>query len=176
MMHEAELWAIEQELPMYDLGGGESSPPRYLSVDIIESADVHCDLQEGLPFDTDSVGVIRAKDFLEHIPHCQNSTCTHELATCTVGLMNEIHRVLKPGGWLLSMTPSTGGRGAFQDPTHCSFWNPNSFWYYTNEEQARFVPGIKAVFKTGEIWEDFPSEWHELHDILYVYANLIAVK
>jgi O-antigen biosynthesis protein len=37
---------------------------------------------------------------------------------------------LVPGGWLLAATPSTDVRGAFQDPTNCSFWNvPNSFWY-----------------------------------------------
>ena len=49
---------------------------------------------------------------------------------CVVELMNAIYRALVPGGWVLAATPSTDGRGAFQDPTHCSFWNvPNSFWY-----------------------------------------------
>ena len=171
-MHAAEEWAIENGYPMYDLGGGESSPDGYIIVDMLETADLVCDIGQGLPLDDDSVGVVRAKDFLEHIPHCYDSMCRHEAAFCTVGLMNEIYRVLVPGGWLLSMTPSTGGRGAFQDPTHCSFWNPNSFWYYTREEQARFVPGITARFEVGEVWEAFPSEWHEVHDILYVYANL----
>ena len=33
---------------------------------------------------------------------------------------------------LLSLTPSTDGRGAYQDPTHVAFYNENSFWYYTN--------------------------------------------
>jgi len=174
-MHAAEEWAVANGLPLYDLGGGESSPEWYRCVDILDSADVECDIRHGLPFEDNSVGVIRAKDFLEHVPHCPDSTCRHQACYCTVGLMNEIHRVLVPGGWLLSMTPSTGGRGAFQDPTHCSFWNRNSFWYYTREEQARFVPGIKARFE-GEAWEEFPSEWHEANQILYVFANLTAVK
>ena len=39
---------------------------------------------------------------------------------CMVGLMNAIYRTLFPGGWLLTATPSTDGRGAFQDP-HCFF-------------------------------------------------------
>ncbi len=161
-------------LPKYDLGGGLFSPEGFLSVDILDSADVVCDVRHGLPFEDGSVGVIRAKDFLEHIPHCADSTCQHQACYCTVGLMNEIHRVLAPGGCLLSMTPSTGGRGAFQDPTHCSFWNPNSFWYYTREEQAQFVPGIKARFE-GDVWEEYPSDWHKTHQILYVYANLVKV-
>jgi len=47
---------------------------------------------------------------------------------CMVGLMNAIYRALVPGGWLLADNPFTDGRGAFQDPTDCSFWNvPNSF-------------------------------------------------
>lgn len=166
---------INDNLPKYDLGGGKNSPEGFLSVDIIETADLVCDIRNGLPFDDNSVGVIRAQDFLEHIPHCRDSTCLHPACHCTVGLMNEIHRVLAPDGQLLSMTPSTGGRGAFQDPTHCSFWNPNSFWYYMREEQARFVPGIKARFR-GDVWEDFPTPWHKQHHILYVYANLIKVE
>lgn len=55
--------------------------------------------------------------------HCPKAEHEH----CVVGLMNAIYRALVPGGWLLTATPSTDGRGAFQDP-HCSFWN-NSFWY-----------------------------------------------
>ncbi len=31
------------------------------------------------------------------------------------------------------LVPSTDGRGAFQDPTHVSFWNINSFMYYSIE-------------------------------------------
>jgi hypothetical protein len=91
-------------------------------------------------------------------------------------MMNEIYRVLVPGGWLISMTPSTDGRGAFQDPTHCSYWNSNSFWYYTRREQRDFVPGIMARFQRTRCWNDHPSEWHKTHSIPYVYADLVALK
>jgi hypothetical protein len=49
--------------------------------------------------------------------------------------MSEAFRVLKPGGTFDIDVPSTNGMGAFQDPTHKSFWNVNSFLYY-NEAQA----------------------------------------
>ncbi len=39
--------------------------------------------------------------------------------------MNEIWRICKPGATLDILVPSTDGRGAFQDPTHVSFWNIN---------------------------------------------------
>ena len=37
-MHIAEEWAIENGLPMYDLGGGESSPDGYITVDMLEGS------------------------------------------------------------------------------------------------------------------------------------------
>jgi SAM-dependent methyltransferase len=95
---------------------------------------------------------------------------------CVVGVMNEIYRVLVPGGWLISRTPSTDGRGAFQDPTHVSFWNENSFWYYTRREQANFIRGLRARFQAKRLEQAFPSKWHEAHNILYVYADLVALK
>lgn len=128
-------------------------------------ADIVGDVRQGLPFEDDSVGVFRAADFLEHIPIGQ-----------VVPLMNEIYRCLAPGGWLLSSTPSTDGRGAFQDPTHVSFWNSNSFWYYTRKQQAQYVPEIKCRFQLTKIENHYPTDWHKLHRILYVDAALWALK
>lgn len=164
-------------LPMLDLGGAHGCPPGYLSVDLRE-ADVICDVRRGLPYPDSSVGCIRAQDFLEHIPPCA-SDCRHGedgSPRCVVGVMNELFRVLVPGGWLLTRTPSTDGRGAFQDPTHRSFWNPNSFWYYTRREQARYVEGIRCRFQAVRVWQDYPSDWHREHHILYVNADLVALK
>ena len=90
--------------------------------------------------------------------------------------MNEIWRVLVDGGWLLSRTPSTDGRGAFQDPTHCSYWNENSFFYYTSRDHARYVPEIRCRFQGVRIATDYPNDWCREHDVPYVYADLAAVK
>ena len=62
--------------------------------------------------------------------------------------MEEIWRVLKDGGVLNHMTPSTDGRGAFQDPTHRSFWNINSWLYYMDDSYRQLI-GTKVKF-TGE--------------------------
>ena len=116
-----------------------------------------------LPLAEASVGVIRAVDFLEHVAD-------------KIGLFNELYRLLAPGGLLLSQTPSTDGRGAFQDPTHVAFYNENSFWYYTETNYRNFVPEIQVRFQVSRLATSFPSEWHAAHDISYVTANLIAVK
>lgn len=164
-----------KSLPRYDLGAKIGKARGYLSVDL-DGADVNCDLLDGLPFADNSVGSIRAFDFLEHIPHCRDSRCTHAKGTCTVGIMNEIYRVLAPGGWLLSGTPSTDGRGAWQDPSHVSGWNPNSFWYYTRREQAKYIRGLACRFQAVRVEQSYPSAWHREHAIPYVYADLVALK
>ncbi len=86
--------------------------------------------------------------------------------------------MLAPGGFFLIRVPSTDGRGAFQDPTHVSFWNQNSFWYYTRAEQARYVAhaGSRGRFQVSKLITFFPSDWHRTHNISYVEAHLIALK
>ena len=168
-----------RSLPMFDMGAAHNPAPGFVSVDL-HDAEVNCDIRYGLPVADNSVGAIRAHDFLEHMTRCPDSTCTHgddgKSPRCAVGVMNEFYRALAPGGWLITRTPSSDGRGAFQDPTHVSFWNPNSFWYYTRRDQARFVPGIKCRFQGTRIWQMFPSEWHQTHNIPYACADLIALK
>lgn len=154
-------------LSAYDLGGALNPREGWIPVDksfseAERSRNVHADLEKPWPWETDSVGAFRAVDFLEHLPD--------KLHT-----MRELHRCLAPGGWLLSATPSTDGRGAWQDPTHVSFWNQNSMWYLTRAEQAKYI-GTPVRFQEMTLTTEFPSSWHREHNIPYVYADLIALK
>ena len=135
------------------------------SLNILPQADIVCDVTKGLPFEDNSVGVLRAHDFLEHLP-----------PSAVIAFMNEAHRVLAPGGWFLTHTPSTDGRGAFQDPTHVSFWNSNSFWYYSRMEQAQYVPEITCRFQLARVSNEKPNDWCKTHDIVYCDAALWALK
>ena len=161
----ALVWAGRNGLLTLDLGAAHNRPSGYLGVDQYagDGVDIVATLPAPLPLDDNSVGVIRAVDFLEHVAD-------------KVALINELYRVLAPGGLLLSQTPSTDGRGAFQDPTHVAFYNENSFWYYTDRQYRNFVPQIKATFQTSRLLTYFPTEWHEQQRIPYVCANLIALK
>ena len=158
----AETWARREGLPMLDLGAALSKPAGYIGLDL-HDADVTCDLRQGMPFEDNTIGIVRAYDTLEHLPD-------------PVAIMNELYRVLVPGGWLLVSIPSTDGRGAFQDPTHVSYWNENSFNYYTDPAFARYVQTIKCKFQKSRVITWFPSDWHEARQISYVEAQLIAVK
>ena len=160
----ALAWAHRADLLALDLGGAHNSPEGYLSVDTAEGVDLRGDVFDVLAeIPNGEVGVVRAVDFLEHVAD-------------QVALMNELWRVLAPDGLLLSCTPSTDGRGAFQDPTHVSWWNENSFGYYTEADLARYVPAITARFQVSRLVTYHPTPWHEEHRIPYVQANLIALK
>jgi SAM-dependent methyltransferase len=159
----AERWCDLQGLLKVDLCCGNRPAAGYIGVDRAAPAEVVADLDGPWPFEDGSVGLIRAQDALEHLKD-------------PVHTMNEAWRCLAHGGMLLSETPSTDGRGAFQDPTHVSFWNANSFWYYTRAEQAQFNPAIACRFIDVRRVDYYPSPWHEQHRIAYIRAHLAAVK
>lgn len=160
----ALTWAKRRGLRVLDLGSAHNKPAGYEGVDkhAGPGVDIVSDIMD-LMLPPNSVGVIRAVDFLEHVSD-------------KVALMNRLWELLAHGGMLLSMTPSTDGRGAWQDPTHVSGWNENSFWYYTEDKYRAFVPEIEAKFHPSRVETFFPSEWHQSRNIPYVLANLVAVK
>jgi len=153
----AEKDADDRGLLKVDIGGGLYPRAGYLTVDQ-EGGDITCDLNEGIPLPDNSVGVINASHVLEHLRDPIKS-------------MREIHRVLAHGGWAMIEVPSTDGRGAFQDPTHVSYWNEHSFWYYTNKDKAYFIRNKDIRFQTYrlETWEMAPH-------IPVVTAWLVAIK
>jgi len=156
----AERWARDGGLRLIDLCGGINGPAGYETVDLA-GGDVDADLNERWPFEDGTVGVIRAHDALEHLRDPQHT-------------MSEAYRVLAPHGWFLTKTPSTDGRGAFQDPTHVSFWNSNSFWYYTRTSQNRFID-CPVRFQMSRIKDYFPTEWDRTHNIVYTKADLVKI-
>jgi SAM-dependent methyltransferase len=150
-----ERWCDINSLLKIDLGGRFNKPAGYLGLDY-KGSDITCNLMEKWPFEDNSIGLIRAHDILEHLPDKTFS-------------MREAHRVLVPGGYFLSMTPSALGQGGFQDPTHISFWVKNSFLYYTNQDQARFIDNTSIRFKTMRVEEPYyPTDWFKNMGISYV--------
>lgn len=119
----------------------------------------------GIPLPNDSVGIIKAENYLQ--------TVSNERV---IPLMNELYRVLAPGGSLIVKVPSTDGRAAFQDPTAKSYWNENSFWYYTKKIQAQSVSDVKAKFQTITSKTEYPNDWYRDRKMLYTYVELVALK
>ena len=159
----AEKDAKDKGLLCVDIGGGLNPYPGYTTVDLRDTADYVCDLNNGIPLPDNSVGVLNASHILEHL---QDKT----------KIMGEIHRVLAHGGWAFIEVPSTDGRGAFQDPTHVSYWNENSFLYYTDAYLANFIDNKSIRFQEYRRETYFPNEWMKNLNVCVTSAWLIAVK
>ncbi|MCI0422717.1 MAG: glycosyltransferase, partial [Acidobacteria bacterium] len=122
-----------------NIGCCDAPMPGFVNVDIVPAAGVEAaDLRQTWPWPDDSVEYVRAWDIIEHLPD-------------KIFTMNELWRVLRPGGKAEIAIPTTEGPGAWQDPTHVSFWNRRSFMYYEagNPYRERFAGfyGIHAKFR-----------------------------
>lgn len=147
-----------------DLGCGINKPNGFVGVDLCSGlgVDIVADLSQRFPFEDNSVDEVRAHDIIEHLPE-------------RIHTMNEIWRICKPGAKVDIRVPSTDGRGAFQDPTHISFWNINSFLYYCNESPAYLELCRRYGFK-GE-FNAVHLEHEESPDgVIHVIAQLRVVK
>jgi SAM-dependent methyltransferase len=142
--------------------GSKKLHPSYFGIDCqkLDGVNLVHDCNLPIPLKDDCADLIYAIDFLEHL---QNDKRIH--------IMTEIWRLLKPNGRFISSTPSTDGRGAFQDPTHYAFWNQNSFYYYS-DDAMRNLYGIKPKFNILKL-ETTPLN---SANICWVNAELVAVK
>ena len=115
MLVTEKVRQLPDEWEKMNLGCNQNILPGWTNVDIhpFEGVDVTANLEEKWPWEDDSIDYIRAFDLLEHLRD-------------PIHTMNEAWRVLRNRGIFEVWVPSTDGRGAFQDPTHVSFWNQNS--------------------------------------------------
>ncbi|MBL1198511.1 MAG: methyltransferase domain-containing protein [Nostoc sp. GBBB01] len=161
---ESEKLRTQADVLRVDIGCGIHKPQGFIGVDIAPGAgvDIVADLSKEFPFPDSSVDELRAHDIIEHLYD-------------RIHTMNEIWRVCKPGAKVDIRVPSTDGRGAFQDPTHISFWNINSFLYYCSEFPAYIELckryGFKGEFKAVKLeHEESPG------GVIHVIAELLVVK
>jgi FkbM family methyltransferase len=147
-----------------DIGCGDSKPNGFVGVDICpgDQVDIVADISSAFPFEDNTVDELRAYDVVEHLPDRINT-------------MNEIWRVCKPGAKVDIVVPSTDGRGAFQDPTHISFWNINSFRYYSVQYPPYYNLCHKYGFKGA--FQILNLEHHSSPDeVIHVHALLKVIK
>jgi SAM-dependent methyltransferase len=133
-----------------DLGCGQrpKNPyglPRVFGVDIraglqidgverIEAANLS---SQPIPFEDSQFDSVSAYDFLEHVPRVRVDA-QGQTHFPFVQLMNEIWRVLKPGGMLYAVTPAFPHEKAFRDPTHVNIITHKTHRYFTR-------PGLEAA-------------------------------
>ena len=145
-----------------NLGCSDRHLPGSVNVDCAQPADLCADLEQQWPWDDNSIEEIKAHDIIEHL-------------TIKEHTMNELWRVLMPGATVEIVVPTTDGRGAWQDPNHKSWWNRNSFFYYTagDPHRERFgdAYGVKARFRVVNERTD-----HLRDEVVKLTITLAAVK
>ena len=114
---------MASQAPKLDIGCGRNKRPGTIGVDRNPrtAADVLADVDRaGLPFRRNSIQCICLIHVVEHL-------------ASIVGILEEAHRVLQPGGRLLIETPHYSDASSFTDPTHRWHLNSFSFRYFTEE-------------------------------------------
>lgn len=137
----------------------------YLDLDPRSEPVYHSKGQIKIRRESNTVGCVRAYDSLQHV--AQKDVLT---------IMDEIYRVLVPGGWVCISVPSTDGQGAFV-PHAKSYWNSYSFAFFTDSEFSRQLGGpTKFRFQRVRCFDAFPSQKFENARVKYTYADLCALK
>lgn len=100
---------------------------------------------ERIPFDDASFEFVSAHDFIEHVPRVLYMP---QRRFPFVELMDEIWRVLKPGGRFFSFTPAYPHKEAFRDPTHVNIIAEDTFGlYFDDKNRWATMYGFKGAFR-----------------------------
>ena len=151
-----------------NLGSADRLMEGYINVDIMPGPGVDqvADLSKPWPWPDSSVDEIAAYDVIEHLPN-------------RIFTMNEMWRVLKPGGRAHIEVPNAAkGAGQHQDPTHVSAWCMNSWQYFQHQSFAHRrlarLYGIQAAFHVFELRE---REYQDVVEAVWkIHVTLEAVK
>jgi len=147
-----------------NLGSGKRKKEGFINIDNRREVfpDLICDVAHVLPFKENSLNEVVAIDLLEHLER-----------PGVLRLMDEIYRVLKPGGKFFHRTPSDEGRGAWQDPYHRSAWNINTWSYYFSDSTYRDLYGTIANFKILQLFDEWTDKENK---VLHTSCLYEAVK
>lgn len=131
-----------------DIGGG-TNPQSTINLDPVHGNGQWKRSAQDVPWpaDDDSFKVITASHVMEHIP----------AGSDRIAVMNEAWRVLRPGGRFHIKVPLFPHWSAIADPTHVSFWVPESFSYFDGSWKANADYGMKLWqtldFTVRDGWE-----------------------
>jgi len=147
-------WSELNNLHRLDFGGSFNGHEKLACIDIRDGID----LNKTLPFEDNSVGIIRANDVLEHLDD-------------KLHIIKEIYRILVPNGILISSTPNALSQGGYQDPTHKSLYVENSFRYYTEAPFAQYID-TPVRFQNMRL---YTTELNN-YGVNWVVSHLLALK
>lgn len=126
-----------------NLGCGNDIREGFINIDLIDAADLKIDLEtvgkeKKFPYPDNSVELTLCSHVLEHLHNFKD-------------LMNELHRVTKPGGVVTIFVPIYPSKQAFQDPTHVRFFTDETFSYLNQDSDYHKEHGVNYGFKPWKL-------------------------
>ncbi len=153
-----------------DLGCGDV-PKNPYHADEVYGVDIRTDLGpnimsanlaiQPIPFPADHFDSVSAYDFLEHIPRLIVDLRTESSIFPFIRLMDEIWRVLIPGGRLYAVTPAYPSHKSFVDPTHVNFISKKTHEYFIGDRPLARMYGFKGQFQVLRIARVRPRTIYE---------------
>lgn len=136
-----------------NIGCGRKSLPGWVNVDVapIEGVDVVADLERcaeaPLPFADDSAGDFLLSHVIEHVRN-------------TLALMQELHRIARPGARMVVRCPHGASDDAWEDPTHVRAFFPDSFHYFSQLAYWRADYGYRGDWELKRITLHIRADAH----------------
>ena len=97
------------------------------------------------PFADNAFDVIVSRSILEHLSDIP-------------AVMDELYRILKPGGRVIIQVPYFRSQDAFNDPTHKAFFAAHSLDYFVYDKKLfEYKYAKHAKFKLIGLWFGWPS-------------------
>lgn len=123
---------------------------------------------EPIPYPDDHFDVVECRDFLEHIPRLVY--VNGDRRNAFLELLDEVWRVLVPGGRFYAETPAWPHGEAFQDPTHVNVITEATLAYVTDPAHLRLTRtyGFRGTFAGRQHWSTEFAPW--------LVWDLVAVK
>jgi hypothetical protein len=174
-----------------DLGGGANPQPGFVNIDYRDLPQV--DIKHNLelfpwPLPDECCSLVMASHLLEHIdPHgpdariaplirllLKKKLLSEKEVRETVGeiepgpmfmrFMDEVWRVLKPGGKFMAAFPYAGSAGYWQDPSHCNPITERTMAYFDPLESGGFLYNIYR-----------PKPWKVVSSAYAIVGNMEVV-
>ena len=146
-----------------DLACGGKKQPGFVGIDYRkeEGVDIIHDLEKfPWPLPNECATLAMASHIVEHInPH----------GGVFIAFINEVWRVLKPGGEFLIAAPYATSQGMFRDPTHCNFINEET-WCYFDPLDKWYKSLLYEIYRPLP-WEIKFNTWHENGNIEVVLVK-----
>lgn len=147
---------------VYNLGCGKHTYENIIGVDLLpgDNVDIVHDLNEfPWPIESNSADALLMFHVLEHLGSIPK-------------VMEEMYRILKPGGRVLIEVPYFRHVGAFQDPTHIHFFTSETIKYFCEPAEERPGPLYANVrFVQKGFWYGWPAKSNNF--LMQTFKNFI---